>query len=51
MILRFVGSGSESAGLIQTPQYLVIVLSDGRSFGGRDFRNTVNLERTVDGES
>jgi hypothetical protein len=51
MILHFVGSGRESARLTQTPQHLVIVLSDGWSFGGHDLDNTVNLERTVYGKN
>src|SRR5882724_9451872 len=35
-LLDLAGSRRESARLTQTPQYLVIVLSDGWSFGGRD---------------
>jgi len=31
--------GRESARLTQTPQYLVIVTSDGWSFGGRDLES------------
>src|SRR5712671_2091529 len=31
--------GREGARLTQTPQYLVIVLSDGWSFGGRDLES------------
>ena len=31
--------GRESARLTQTPQYLVIVLSDGWSVGGRDLES------------
>ena len=48
MILLFVGSGRESARLAQTPQYLVIVLSDGWSFGGRDLESDAGgYERVV----
>src|SRR5882724_4570578 len=35
-LLDLAGSRLESARRTQTPQYLVIVLSDGWSFGGRD---------------